>query len=184
MTSPIVEIFNNTSCSVSIVSDRMRLTFNAPTRLSPISKKTIKMDELLDIYNAPGVAKMFEKDILLVKNPDAREMLGMQPLDKFSIGIDEIEKFIETSELEEFEEFLQYCSDTALDNVVAKAVEVSVADMRKNMLIKKYSGIDPYQVRLDNGTPEETVVAAGARAPKQAEEIKLPERRVVRRGGA
>jgi hypothetical protein len=141
-----VEIFNNTSGTVSLKTDRTRLVFAAPTRMIPNISKKIAREDLMDIYNAPGVAKMFEQEVLLIKDSEARELLGLEELTEYTKSIEELAVFLKESSVKQFEDFIMYCSDQMLENLFDLAKNTPNEDLSKNEILRKYTGKDAYKM--------------------------------------
>jgi hypothetical protein len=183
-----VEIINNSTSSVSIITASQRVNFNAPTPKMPLVIQRVKREAFVEMFSTPGVEKLFISEILLIKDREMREFLGLPELDRFTIGIDEIPKVLDVSfSNAEFEELLQYCSDSVLENIVKIASELPIKDMSKNLLIKKYSNLDPYKIFSER---DEVEAPTGARKPVDGSAAPTPtssgqkEGRVVRRAGS
>jgi hypothetical protein len=183
-----VEIVNNSTSSVSIATATQRVSFNAPTPKVPMVMQRVKRESLVEMFSTPGVERLFTDEILLIKDREMREFLGLPELDRFTIGIDEIPKVLDASfDNGEFEELLQYCSDSVLENIVKIASELPIKDMSKNLLIKKYSNLDPYKIFSER---DEVEAPTGARKPVDGSAAPTPtspgqkEGRVVRRAGS
>jgi len=141
-----VEIFNNSTGSVSLISDKSRVNFPAPSRRVPKVSKKIKIDEIVDIYNTAGVASVFEQEILIIKDAEIRELLGMEPLGEFTKTYEELQSFLIDSSPKELESFILYCSNQALDNLFELAKTLPNKDLQKNEILRGYTGKDAYKM--------------------------------------
>lgn len=179
-----VEIFNNTTGTVSIRTDRTRLVFSAPNRNIPTVFKKIAREDLMDIYNAPGVAKMFEQEVLLIKDTEARELLGFEAIGKYTKTMEELEKFLKNSDLSDFEDFIMYCSDQSLENLFDLAKTIPNENLAKNDILRKYTGKDAYKMYQEMKEENEATgkIKSEVRKPKNesADTEKPVRRRVVK----
>lgn len=131
-----VEVFNDFHSSVSYKLDRIERTWD----LKEVKK--IKVSELYEAVNKKGGRFLFEQNILLIKDSAIRDVLGLQPLDKYSLSQDKIATLLKDAPLKELEDVLMYCSETTLSKVVQKAIDLPISDMTKANLIQSYSGMD------------------------------------------
>lgn len=180
-----VEVFNNTSGTISVRTEKSRLIFSAPTRMIPIISKKIARDDLMDMYNAPGVTKMFEQEILLIKDAEARELLGLPELSEYAKDLKELSEFLKSSKIAEFEDFVCYCSDQTLENLFDLAKTLPNEDLAKNEILRKYTGRDAYkmyqEIAEENQANGKTAPTEGRKAVVESKtaELNPPRRRVV-----
>ena len=176
-----IELVNNSTGPVSIVTQNGRVSFNAPSVRVPVVVQKVKRDQFIDMFNAPGVASLFLTETLLINDREMRDFLGLPELSEFTISFDQIPKLFTGDVSEsELERILQYCSDTVLENIVVLASEVPNKDMAKNLLIKRYSGFDPYEIYSEKETTEPS--GSSARTPLGEEPVSASTpRRVIRK---
>lgn len=134
----MIEVFNNQqSGSIGYTVDKVSRVWQFPG-----SMKKIRMEELYDAWNLRGGRILFTSGALLIKDSEAREALGLEPLDKYVLTNEETIELLKNKESSELEDVLQYCSNFVLEKIVEAAVTIPISDMGKANLIKKYSGID------------------------------------------
>ena len=132
----MVEVFNDYHSSVGVKLDRVSRKWDVGTA------KKIRMDELYETVNMKGGRFLLEENILLIKDPAVRETLNLPELSEYNPDLKEIEKILTKDSNKRLEEILSYCSDTTLEKIVQKAIQLPISDMSKARLIKAYSGKD------------------------------------------
>lgn len=132
----LVEVSNDYNSSVGYNVGRNTRTWDKGT------SKKIKMGELYEVVNTKGGRFILEEGMLLVKDSLVRENLGLQPLDKYSPDLSALEEILLVAPDAELEDLLQYCSDTTIEKIVDKSLELPIQSMSKAKLIYVYSGSD------------------------------------------
>ena len=147
----MVTLYNDYPSSVGYTTER------GVSKIFPIgSSKRISVEELLEVVNSIGGRTLLVDNILLVKESDVREFLGLSPLDEYNPDSNKIKELFQTVTNDEFEEILQYCSNTTLEKIVTLAVNTSLGDLTKIGLIKKYSGKDISEIIKENMEADKT----------------------------
>ena len=141
----MVTLYNDYPSSVGYTTER------GVSKIFPIgTSKRVSVEELLEVVNSIGGRTLLVSNILLVKDSDVREFLGLNPLDKYNPDSAKIKELFKTATQDEFEGILQYCSNTTLEKIVMLAVDTSLGDLTKIGLIKKYSGKDISEIIKEN----------------------------------
>lgn len=170
----IVEVFNDHHSSVGYKLDRITRSFDIGTA------KKIKMDELYELVNTKGGKFLLEENMLLIKDSSVREALGIKPLTKYSPSTKEIQEMLVNGKIQVLEELLQYCSDTTLEKIVRKAIDLPLENMAKARLIKSYSGIDVISIMQEQAEDKPEESATRAPISEGEEEGPVRRRRVVK----
>lgn len=150
----LVEVWNNHRSSIGYTTDKGSTVWHTPGLM-----KKIRMDELYDAFNVMGGRKLFAQGALLIKDNDIREKLGLAELDKYILDKEGMEELLNNGNLEEIEEFLQYCSDMLLETFTQAAINLPIKDMNVARLITKYSATDVLSVIDERAADKETSVA-------------------------
>lgn len=133
----LIEVWNNHGWGVSYTTDKITRTWQAPGLV-----KKVPFGELYEAMSYKGNRKLFEEGALLIKDNEVRMQLDLPPLDEFSLTLEEMKELLKSEDLEKIENFLQYCSNMALDAFVQVATDLPVTDVKIAKLISKYSNID------------------------------------------
>lgn len=133
----MVEVWNNHRSGVSYVTDKVTRTWHTPG-----SMKKISLAELYDACNMPGAKKFFIEGALLIKDNEIRERLDLPALDEYTLDRKQMVALLESGNLADIEEFLQYCSNMLLNTFVQVAIELPLSNMSVAHLIGKYVGLD------------------------------------------
>lgn len=141
----IVRVFNNTTGSVGIKTENFSVTWEFPD-----VEKRISFEKLQDAMTYTGVVRLFEGGELLIKDNNIREALYLDALGKYDLDSEQVKELLENSELVEFEDVIEYCSNAVFEKIVSTAVAIRLNDMGKLGIIKKYSGMDVYEIIKDN----------------------------------
>ncbi len=134
----LVEVFNNDSGKVSYYSEFSRVKRNWD---KTDSSKKIPFEELRDQMNTTGGSKLFEDDILLIKDIDIRKELSLKPLHKYLESDSGIKELL-IGDINHLEEALIEMSQNIKEKVAHKCIELKIKDIDVLDLIKKYSGLD------------------------------------------
>jgi hypothetical protein len=133
----LIEVWNNHGWGVSYLTDRVTRTWQSPGLV-----KKIPFGELYEAISYKGNRVLFEEGALLIKDNEVRMQLDLPPLDEFSLTLEEMKELLKSGNLEKIENFLQYCSNMALDAFVQVATDLPVTDVTIAKLISKYSNVD------------------------------------------
>ena len=164
----LVEVINDYNSSVGYNVGRNTRTWDKGT------SKKIKMGELYEVVNTKGGKFILEQGMLLVKDSIVRESLGLPPLDKYSPDLKQLEDILLIAPDAELEELLQYCSDTTIEKIVNKSLELPVQSMSKAKLIHVYSGSDIISMLKEQGsdkTESPKAIAPESEAPRRRKVI-------------
>lgn len=135
-----VEVVNNTESTIGYITpDGRKSIWPAPTRRVREVRKRVRLTELYDAMGKPSVVKMLSEGALLIRDNEAREVLGLDPLDEYILDAKETEELLLEGSQEKMEEVLQYCSDAILNRIVDRAIELPLRDWSKIKLIESYS---------------------------------------------
>ena len=104
-----------------------------------------------------GLRKMFEEGILSVKDENVLEKFKLKEIDEYIMDKTQLEKFIEESTFEEFDDFLQYAPQAMIANIEVICTSKELTDRKKIKLFKQYTGKDLQEFYEDN--EEEDIVA-------------------------
>ena len=134
----LVRVYNNDSGKVSYFSDfsRVKRTWDKTD-----SFKDLPFEELRDQMNTTGGSKLFEDDILLIKDIDIRKELSLKPLRAYlesDLGINELL----IGDLSNLEDALIEMSQNIREKVAHKCIDLKIKNIDVLDLIKKYSGLD------------------------------------------
>lgn len=107
-----------------------------------------------------GLRRMFEYGILCVKESTFLEKFNLKDIDEYILSNNDLEKFIEDSSIEDFEDYLEYAPKTMLDNIEIICTHKELTDRRKLKLFRQYTGKDLQEFYEDQedeeGKPVET----------------------------
>jgi len=154
-----VEVKNDYTCSAIYKTDKITRVFEKGT------KKLITIEELYNAVNTKAGKVLFDEGILLIKDERVREMLGLKALDKYSPDYEQIGKLLEDGSVEELEALLQYCTDSTLEKIIEKAIELPIQDLNKAKLIHSYSGKDIINIVREKEEEGEETSASSSEEP-------------------
>jgi len=168
--SDTVQVWNNSrgDCGYTVNNGNFQVR---RTWVMPGSMQEVEMKELKSAMNEAGVRELFEvfnRELgkyedgeLLIKNDLAREKLDLQPLGKYTFNKEQIIDLLNNKPIKYFEEVLENCPNSTLDNIVQESINISLSDIVKINLIKSYSGKDILpiiQLKNQESTPVKQVV--------------------------
>ncbi len=140
----LVDVFNDYTSTVFYVHNKIEKVWDRPGAV-----KKIPLMELYEVANTRGGRVLFQENMLLVKDSEIREFIGLEPLSKYTPTLEEIADLLQNKPIEELEEILQYCSDRTLEKVVESAISLPIHSLTKGSLIHEYSGINVVQAIED-----------------------------------
>ena len=135
----MVEVIYTSSGSVSYVPEMS--TVGKKWERQGATKK-VKLGELREVVGRQGGYVLFAENILLIKNPEIREELGLPELDEYVLTSKEIQDLLNNKSVEELEDVVQNCTDDMLDTITMTAINEEVSDLNKLQLIEDYTGVD------------------------------------------
>jgi hypothetical protein len=133
----VVEVFNNSTGSVSYYSELARTTRKWD---KPDTKKKIALEELRELVSTSGGYELLE-NFLLIKDMDVREDLGL-PIEKEFMLDDKDIKALLKKPLTAIEDTLENTSDSIKDKIAQIAIETKLNDLEKLDVIKEYTGVN------------------------------------------
>jgi hypothetical protein len=107
-----------------------------------------------EMRRSVGLRKMFEKGILSIKDSAILEAFKLDNIDEYIMNNKQLEDFIESSTVSEFEEFLQFAPQAMIDNIEVVCTAKELTDRNKIKLFRKYTGKDLeefYDDKADEG---------------------------------
>jgi len=129
-----VTLKNVSGGSASVIIDNRLKQFPFPDMTVEVTKK-----ELLDLYNHRGGRVMLQEDIIRVMEADARELIGLDPIDEYMLDGEGFKELFTKNE-EKIEDFLTYCSDSMLERAVDEAIAQKISNTRIMSIIEEFSG--------------------------------------------
>lgn len=178
----MVEVINTSSGSVGYVPEMS--TVSKKWERQGATKK-VKLGELRDVVGTAGGYVLFEENILLIRDPEVREELGLPELDDYVLTDKEIKKLLKEKSLDDLEEVVQNCTDDMLDTITNTAINEEISDLNKLQLIEDYTGVDVVEAikehqeespkaqttkRVSRKATTETTEAKPKRSPKKKAE--------------
>lgn len=136
-----VEVINNTEMTVGYITpDGRKSIWPAPTKKVREVKKRVRLTELYDAMGKPAVTRMLTEGALLIKDSEARDILGLPPLEKYVLDAEQTDVALKEMNISNFEDILKFCSDAILDKIVQRAIDLPLRDYSKIQLLETYSG--------------------------------------------
>lgn len=164
----LIDVFNDYTSTVFYQHNNIERSWDLPG-----GSKKIPLQEVYEVANTRGGRKLFHENMLLVKDSNAREYIGLKQLDKYNPTLDEIRELLKEEGNERLKEVLQYCSEITLEKIVKTAIDMPVASVSKGGLIHEYSGTAVLQVIEENRAKK----AESGESTKEASDTDKPQRR-------
>ena len=133
----LIEVWNNHGWGVSYVTDKVVRTWQTSGMV-----KKVPFGELYEAASFKGNRVLFAEGALLIKDNEVRERLDLPPLDEYTLDLEGMKTLLESGDKNKIEDFLQYCSNMALDALVQVAINIPVSDVKLAQLISKYAKVD------------------------------------------
>ncbi len=133
----LVEVINNGTGSVSYRSElsRMKRRWDKPGAM-----KKIPLEELRELVSSSGGYELLES-VLLIKNIDVREELGLPIDESYLIDEKEIKTLLKKS-VNTLETTLENTTQAIKDKIAQEAINSKLSDLDKLELISEHSGLD------------------------------------------
>ena len=135
----MIEVINTSSGSVGYTPE-MSTVSKKWERQGTVKK--VKLGELRDVIGTVGGYVLFSENLLLIKDADVREELGLPELDEYTLTDREIKDLLNNKSVDDLEEVVQNCTDDMLDTITNTAINEEVSDLNKLQLIEDYTGIN------------------------------------------
>ena len=135
----LIEVINTSSGSVGYVPE-MSTVSKKWERQGAVKK--VKLGELRDVVGTVGGYVLFSENLLLIKDAEVREELGLPELDEYVFTESEIKELLKNKSVDDLEEVVQNCTDDMLDTITTTAIKEEVSDLNKLQLIEDYTGIN------------------------------------------
>ena len=148
----LFEVWNNHRSSVGYIIGGVSNVWHTPGLM-----KKVKMDEVRNAFNQIGGRKLITQGALLIKDSNVRAELGLPELDEYLLDRDQMKDLLINGDLNNIEDFLQYCSNMLLTTFTQIAIELPIQDMNIARLITKYAGTDVLNVIEERAADEELV---------------------------
>lgn len=172
--STLVEVISDYNGIVVLGGEKENRIFD------PYTRKKLTLEFLKGAVFGRGSRKVFENNLLIIRDERVREELDLPPRKEFDLYSEEIKALLKTKDLEKLEEVLQYCSNKTLEKIVDVAINLPITDVVVGNLIRAYSGKDVLsfaQEKLENQRAE-------TREPRKPEGIEPSDdgarRRIIR----
>ena len=163
----IVKVLNNSSGSVSLVTTNFLLNWEKPD-----VEKRITFEKLQEAFTYAGVDTLFLEGILLIRDQEVRELLSLPPLSEYDLDAEGITELLKEGSVDRLQEVVEYCSNPIFEKIIDMAINLPVTDMGKIGVIKKYSGIDIYDIIQDRN--------ASGKVPNANDKANMPKRAPVK----
>lgn len=150
----IIEVLNMDVGGAGYVTDKVVRTFHRTGE-----SKKVKFEELREAMNKPGGRVLFERGTMLIKSPEAREELGLEPLSDYLLDKNEMIELLKSNDLEKIEDFLQYCPSASLSTFAKTAIELPIENIAIANLIKGYSGFEVLEIIQENKRAGKTEIS-------------------------
>lgn len=145
----LVVVTNDYTATLIYKTDRISRVFDKGTF------KKVTLGELYEAVNTGPGRVLMERNMLLIKDEEVRERLGLPPLNpNYDLTLKQIEDLIDSEPKEKLEDVLQHCSDATLHKIVDVAISMPVENVSKANLIQAYTGKDIIELGREFGDQE------------------------------
>lgn len=101
-----------------------------------------------------GLRRMFEMGILTIKESSVLEKFNLKDVDEYVMDKKALEKFIDESTVEQFEDYLEFAPQAMIDNIEIICTSKELTDRKKLKLFKEYTGKNLEEFYEDNTEQE------------------------------
>lgn len=174
----MIEVINTSSGSAGYVPEMS--TVSKKWERQGATKK-VKLGELRDVIGTTGGYVLFSENILLIRDPEAREELGLPELDEYVLTDKEIKELLLNKSIDELEEVVQNCTDDMLDTITTTAINEEVSDLNRIKVIEDYTGVDVIEAikekQEENPKAKTTKRVAKTTATEEAKPKRAPRKK-------
>lgn len=160
----MIEVINTSSGSVGYIPD-MSTVSRKWERQGTVKK--VKLGELRDVIGTVGGYVLFSENLLLIRDEEVREELGLPELDEYTFTEKEIKDLLKNKSIDELEEVVQNCTDDMLDTITSTAIQEEVSDLNKLRIIEDYTGVNVVEA-IKTHQEENPTAKTTKRSPKTA----------------